>query len=83
VYKERLNESKRVTIANDLVIYVDDLRTTAPGYDECRQVSRRVASLANYLGLQDAARKCRDPSDAPGPWAGYIVHTVSIQLIEL
>ena len=68
VYKECLNGSKRATIANDLAIYVDEVRTTAPGYDECRQVSRRVASLANYLGLQDAVRKRRDPSDAPGPW---------------
>jgi len=35
--------------------------------------SRRVASIANYLGLQDAARKRRDPSCTPGPWAGSIV----------
>jgi len=27
----------------------------------------------NYLGLQDAARKRRDPSQQPGPWAGSVV----------
>jgi hypothetical protein len=32
-----------------------------------------VASLANYLGLQDAARKCRDPSRSLGPRTGSIV----------
>jgi hypothetical protein len=62
-------------MANDLVTYVDDVRTSASDYDECRQVSRRVASIANYLGLQDAARKRRDPSTTPGPWVGSIVHT--------
>jgi hypothetical protein len=34
-----------------------------------------VASLANYLGLQDTARRRRDPSRNPGPWAGSIVCT--------
>ncbi len=62
-------------IANDLVIYVDDVRTTGSTYAQCRQASRTVASKANYLGLQDAARKRRDPSQTPGPWAGCIVHT--------
>jgi hypothetical protein len=75
VYKERLNGADGPSIANDLVIYVDDVRTSASGYSECRKVSRRVASIANYLGLQDAARKRRDPNTAPGPWAGSIVHT--------
>ncbi len=32
-----------------------------------------VVSILNYLGLQDAARKRRDPSQTPGPWAGSIV----------
>jgi hypothetical protein len=75
VYKEQLNEPKEASMANDLVIYVDDVRMSASDYDECRQVSRRVASNANYVGLQDAARKRRDPCTAPGPWAGSIVHT--------
>jgi hypothetical protein len=75
VCKLRFNGTREGTIANDLVIYVDDARTTASQYDECRLVSRRVASLENYLGLQDAARKRRNPSRSPGPWAGSIVCT--------
>ena len=62
VSKLCFNGAREGTIANDLVIYVDDARTTASQYDECRLVSRKVASLANYLGLQDAARKRRDLS---------------------
>ncbi len=36
-----------------------------------------VASLAGFLGMQDAPRKRRDPSMSSGPWAGSIVHTMS------
>jgi len=75
VYKERQKDTNSAVIANDLVTYVDDVRTSGCSYEECRQVSRRVASVANYLGLQDAARKRRDPNTSPGPWAGSIVHT--------
>ena len=75
MYKERLNGADGPSIANDLVIYVDDDGTSASGYSECRKVSRRVASIANYLGFQDAARKRRDPSTTPGPWGGSIVLT--------
>jgi hypothetical protein len=74
VFKIRFNsEGQEPTIANDLVIYVDDVRTMACSYEECRLASRAVASMANHLGLQDAARKRRDPSQTPGPWAGCIV----------
>jgi len=71
--KMRANKSSPPIIANDLVIYVDDTRTTTCQYNECRLVSRRVASIANYLELQDAAQKRRDPSCTPGPWTGSIV----------
>lgn len=76
VYKAHFNPGQKPTIANDLVIYVDDVRTIACSYAECRLASRVVASLANHLGLQDAARKQRDPSQAPGPWAEIIVATI-------
>jgi hypothetical protein len=61
------------TIACDMFIYVDDVRTTGDSYLECQKVSRVVASLLNFLGLQDAVRKRRDPSQTLGPWAGFIV----------
>lgn len=63
-----------------MFIYVDDLRTVGPSEDECWQVSRRVASILNSLGLQDAARKRGPPSKEPGAWSGSIVHTSSDQV---
>jgi len=64
-----------ITPANDMIIYVDDVRTIGQSHAECKLVSRRVASIASYLGLQDAVQKWRDPSVTPGPWAGAIVST--------
>jgi len=62
-------------LASDFLIYVDDVRTMGSSAEDCRLVSRRVASMINYLGLQDAARKRREPSLTPGAWAGSIVNT--------
>jgi hypothetical protein len=78
VYKARVNLiDNTVAITNDLKIYVDDVRTIGSSYAECRKSSRTVASKAGFLGLQDAARKRRDPSQTPGPWAGSIVVTTA------
>lgn len=65
--------SKDKLVANDLFIYVDDLRTVGASEEECYQASRRTGSKLNWLGLQDAARKRRPPSQTPGAWAGSIV----------
>jgi hypothetical protein len=54
--------------------YVDDTRTCGNWREEARLVSRAVASKMNWLGIQDAARKRRDPCQNPGPWAGSVVH---------
>jgi hypothetical protein len=54
--------------------------------ERCRLASRQVASLLNHLGLQDAARKRREPSQTPGAWAGSIVNTsdgfVSVSILQ-
>jgi hypothetical protein len=60
-------------IACDLIIYVDDVRTMGGSFQECRAASRLVASTLIFLGIQDAARKRRDPSLTPGAWSGSIV----------
>jgi len=73
VFKLRTEDGK---IANDLFVYVDDVRTTGDSYDSCWLTSRTVASRYNYLGLQDAPRKRRAPSVEAGPWAGSTIHTV-------
>ncbi len=71
VYKVHCDGS----LASDFLIYVDDVRTMGCSAEDCRLVSRRVASLINFLGLQDAARKRREPSLTPGAWAGSFVNT--------
>jgi len=74
VYKVRANDG---AVAADLVTYVDDQRVSAPTELESWRASRRVASINNYLGLQDAARKRRGPSQEPGAWSGSVVRTTN------
>jgi len=61
-------------VACDFISYVDDTRTCGNSRSEARGVSRAVASKMNWLGIQEAARKRRDPCQDPGPWAGSVVH---------
>ena len=72
VSKVRMSDGK---IAADLFIYVDDARSTGSNYEESRMAARRTASTFNYLGIQDAARKRREPSEEPGAWAGTVLST--------
>jgi hypothetical protein len=62
-------------IACDVVIFVDDLRVTGPTKNEAWQASQRAAAQLNHLGIQDAPRKRRDGSQAPGAWAGCVLRT--------
>ena len=62
-------------IAADVHPYVDDLRETAPSEEEAWLAASRMAKGASYFGLQDAARKRRPPSKAPGAWAGAVVES--------
>jgi len=71
VCKIRLDGS----IACDLFIYVDDLRPTGGTEEDCWKATRRTGSRCSYLGIQDASRKRRSPSQTPGAWAGSIIRT--------
>jgi hypothetical protein len=62
-------------VAADLFIYIDDLRLTGPDADECWRASQKATSICNYLGIQDAPRKRREVSRAPGLWAVSMVYT--------
>jgi hypothetical protein len=62
-------------MASDVVTYIDDLRTIGASEELCQEVTHRVASVVNYLGMQDAPRKRRAPSQSPGAWAGSMVTT--------
>jgi hypothetical protein len=62
-------------IAADLRTYIDDNRVTANDESEAWRASSRIAKYCAWLGMQDAARKRRAPSMAPGAWAGTIIRT--------
>ena len=57
-------------LASVLEAYVDDIRPMGATELRCQRASSRVAQITQYLGQQDAARKCRPPSQTPGPWCG-------------
>jgi hypothetical protein len=60
-------------IAGDIVVFVDDLRLTGFSIENAWAVARHILSRLQYLGIQDAPRKLRPPSQNPGTWAGAIV----------
>ena len=62
-------------MASILAIYVDDERCHAPTQELAVKCARQVGSRETYLGIQDAARKRRPPSQQAGAWAGSIIHT--------
>ena len=64
-------------IAADLFTFVDDLRPTGNSRAEAWAAGRRVASIINWLGCQDAARKRRDSRMDPGAWAGCVIRAVN------
>jgi len=70
-------------VACDVFIYVDDLRITGMSRQEAWIACRRVTSILNHLGIQDAARKRRDSSQVAGAWAGSVVHTTNEEMVVL
>jgi hypothetical protein len=62
-------------MACDFVTYCDDLRTLGATSALALAASARVASLSNFLGVQDAPRKRRFPDRIPGAWAGTVALT--------
>jgi len=60
-------------LAADVFLYVDDASTVGHNFEACWRATRRYASMCNWLGVQDAARKRTMPSMTPGPWAGTMV----------
>jgi hypothetical protein len=62
-------------IASEVVQYVDDVRIIAATRELAWLCSSKMAKGLCFLGLQDAARKRREPSRRPGAWAGVTVMT--------
>ena len=49
-------------VAGDVVTFVDDVRITGSSREHCHNVHRQFTSRMQYLGIQDAHRKFRPPS---------------------
>jgi hypothetical protein len=76
LYKRRFDGK----MAGDLVIYIDDVRVVTNSFEESWRASSRVAKTCAWLGLQDAARKRREPSIEPGAWAGTVMWTTEVDV---
>ena len=60
-------------MAGDVITFVDDVRMTGSSRDRCHEVHRQFTSRMQYLGIQDAPRKFRPPSqNQAGAWTGTI-----------
>lgn len=60
-------------VAGDVVTFVDDVRITGYSKSNCWKVYHQFASRMQYLGMQNAPRKFRPPSQTnAGAWTGTI-----------
>ncbi|KAL7570650.1 hypothetical protein ACA910_014924 [Epithemia clementina (nom. ined.)] len=62
-------------IVADAQDYMDDLRGCAPSEEDAWQVGTRIAKVAAFHGIQDAAHKRRKQTQRPGAWAGVVCGT--------
>jgi hypothetical protein len=62
-------------IAGDIVGFIDDLRASGYSVEQSWAVARQIVARFQYLGIQDAARKRRPPSQSPGAWVGVVFST--------
>jgi hypothetical protein len=62
-------------IALEVVQYIDDVRIIAATRELAWLCSSKMAKGLCFLGLQDAERKRREPSQLPKAWAGATVMT--------
>eukprot|EP00984_Skeletonema_dohrnii_P022484 scaffold11603_cov72-Skeletonema_dohrnii-CCMP3373.AAC.1 len=70
-------------LACEIYIYVDDCRVTGWCKLECWRAVRKLSTILNYLGLQDAFRKRTEPVIDPGPWAGSVTSTALMVLVTV
>lgn len=61
-------------IAGDVITFVDNMRVSGYSKENCRTVHHQFASTRiQFLGMQDALRKYRPPSQTQaGAWTGTI-----------
>jgi hypothetical protein len=66
-------ETEAGEIAGDVVTFIDEVRITGFSKENCHAVRRQFGSRIQYLGMQDAPRKFRPPSQkSAGAWTGTV-----------
>jgi hypothetical protein len=63
-------------VSGDVVMFVDDMRACGFSKENSWQIIRRITSVLQYLGIQEAPRKCCPPPQTPGAWAGSLQSVV-------
>jgi hypothetical protein len=72
-WRDSKTKGERGHVAGDVVTFVDDVRVTGYSKANCWQVYHQFASRVQYLGMQNAPRKFRPPSQHnAGAWTGTI-----------
>jgi hypothetical protein len=59
-----------------MVLYCNDLPTCGPSHGAALFATKHVASVCNYLGIQDAPQKRRFPARYLDAWAGTMALTL-------
>jgi len=73
VFRDTTGLETILRLACDFVTFVDDLRAAGYSLEAVWRVLRRIASVLNYLGIQDAPRKRRSPlKTEAGAWTGAL-----------
>ena len=69
--------------AGDVITFVDDVRIVGSSKEHCHLVHRQFTSRMQYLGIQDAPRKFRPPSqDLAGAWTGTIFRVLKNEITK-
>ena len=72
-WRDGVSGSGNGEIAGDVVTFIDDVRITGYSKENCHAVRRQFAGRIQYLGMQDAPRKFRPPSQmSAGAWTGTV-----------
>jgi hypothetical protein len=62
-------------IAGDIKAFVNDFRCSGVSDERAWAIGQRVASIFQYLGIQNAPRKTKPPVLVTGAWAGSMFST--------
>jgi hypothetical protein len=72
-WRDGLTEMEEGHVAGDVVTFIDDVRVSGYSKANCWSVYRQFASRIQFLGMQNAPRKFRPPSQTnAGAWTGTI-----------